>query len=74
MNNKWIFLIDVVDFKKGEVVEVDEYFNIRLNDGDMRNYRTLIGMMNMKSIILEECVIPLSKWRDKQIDKILEDE
>ena len=74
MSNKWIFLIDVVDFKKGEVVEVDEFFNIKLNDGDMRNYRTLIGMMNMKSIILEECVIPLVEWRDKQIDKILEDE
>jgi small nuclear ribonucleoprotein (snRNP)-like protein len=71
MTSKWIFLIDVVDFKKGEVVEVDEYHNLKLNDADRRDDRILIGM---KSIILEECIIPLAEWRNKQIDKILEDE
>jgi hypothetical protein len=74
MNNKWIFLIDVVDFKKGEVVEVDEWFNINLADDDTRDYFILRNVLKMKSIKIEECVIPLSKWRDKQIDKILEDE
>ena len=74
MNNKWIFLIDVVDFKKGEVVEVDEWLNINLADDDTRDYFILRNVLKMKSIKIEECVIPLVEWRDKQIDKILEDE
>lgn len=70
---KYVFLIDVVDFKKGEIVEVDEWFNINLADDDTRNYFILRGILNMKSIKIEECVMTLAEWRDKQIDDILND-
>ena len=71
---KWIFLIDVLGFKSGEIVDVNHYFEIILNKGDIRDKSIIIGIMNMKSINLDKCVVPLAEWRNEQIDKILKDE
>ena len=71
ITNKWIFLRDVTDFKMGEVINVDEYFNIELSDNDNRDPCILRGLRKMPSIKLEEYIITLAEWRDKQIDEIL---
>jgi hypothetical protein len=70
---KYVFLINIVDFNKGEIVEVDEWFNINLADDDTRDYFILRNVLKMKSIKIEECVIPLAEWRERQIDDILND-
>jgi len=77
MRTKFICVKNTNEWREGEIYEASEpyrYFNgVDIDVVDMYHNGNWISIYNSR-ILEEGYLIPLAKWREQQIDKILNDE
>jgi hypothetical protein len=66
--NKWVFIRDFYHIKEGTLIDDD---GLRKIAQDVYDMKLQTGINNSRFLL--DSLIPLAEWRDKQIDRILND-
>ena len=78
MRTKFICVKNTNEWREGEIYEASEPYQYSFGNNDlivvnMYHNNNMISIYNSR-ILEEGYLIPLAKWREQQIDKILNDE